>query len=181
MNATVYIATSLDGFIARENGGLDWLHAVESAPGGEDYGYRAFMETVDAIVMGRNTYDKVQTFDKWPYDKPAVVLTNRPLAIPAALAGSIEATAGPPGDILARLSARGMQHAYVDGGKTVQDFLEAGLIQRLIITRIPVIIGRGIPLFGPVSRDIPLSHIETRQYPNGLIQSDYRIRLKDEG
>jgi dihydrofolate reductase len=176
MAATVYIATSLDGFIARENGELDWLHAV-AASDDEDYGYKAFMQTVDAIVMGRHTYEKVLTFDKWPYDKPVVVLTTRQLAIPSELQRAVELMSGQPAEILARLSARGMHHVYVDGGRTIQKFLEAGAIQRLIITRIPVLIGRGIPLFGSVSRDIHLRHIETRSYRNGLVQSEHAMAV----
>lgn len=174
MRATVYIATSLDGFIAREDGNLDWLHEGGAAPEGEDYGYASFMQTVDAIVMGRNTFDKVLTFGKWPYDKPVVVLTTRRLDTSAG--GTVEAMSGRPAEILAQLAVRGIRHVYVDGGKTVQAFLEADAIQRLIVTRIPVIIGRGIPLFGPVSHDILLQHIQTRTYPNGLVQSEYHVR-----
>lgn len=133
------------------------------------------MQTVDAIVMGRHTYEKVRTFDTWPYDKPVVVLTSRQLAIPPNLEGSVEVMSGDPLEIIARLSARGMHHVYVDGGRTIQGFLAAGAIQRLVITRIPVLIGRGIPLFGPVSRDIHLRHVETRQYPSGLVQSEYAV------
>jgi dihydrofolate reductase len=177
MNATVYIATSLDGFIARENGELDWLHEGGASSDGEDYGYKAFMQTVDAIVMGRHTYEKVRTFNKWPYDKPVIVLASRPLAIPPELQGAVEHMSGQPAEILARLSARGMHHVYVDGGRTIQKFLEARAIQRLIITRIPVLIGRGISLFGPVSCDIHLQHIATRQYPNGLVQSEYAVTV----
>jgi dihydrofolate reductase len=176
MAATVYIATSLDGFIARENGELDWLHAV-AASDDEDYGYKAFMQTVDAIVMGRHTYETVRTFNKWPYEKPVVVLTTRQLTIPPELQDAVELMSGQPTEILARLSARGMHHVYVDGGRTIQKFLEAGAIQRLIITRIPVLIGRGIPLFGSVSRDIHLRHIETRLYRNGLVQSEYAMAV----
>lgn len=175
VNTTVYIATSLDGLIAREDGNLDWLHSIEAPPSGEDYGYKAFMETVDALVMGRNSYEAALGFDRWPYDKPVVVLTTRPISIPAELRGSVESMSGQPGDILARLSSRGVRHVYVDGGRTIQRFLDAGAIQRLVITRIPVLIGRGIPLFGPLSRDVKLRHVETRQYPNGLVRSEYVV------
>ena len=174
MKTTVYVATSLDGFIARENGDLGWLHAFEGA-GGEDYGYNAFMETVDAVVMGRGTYEKVRAFEDWPYDKPVVVLTSQSTAIPPQLGTSVEVMAGTPSEVLERLSSRGMQHVYVDGGRTIQGFLAAGLIHRLIITRIPVLIGRGIPLFGPLPRDIPLKHLGSRQYPNGLVQTEYAM------
>lgn len=174
MEATVYIATSLDGFIARDNGAIDWL-PVGGDPG-EDYGFREFFDSVDALVMGRNTYELVLTFGGWPYgDKPVVVLTSRSLEIPEAHRGRVEVMAAPPREVVRRLEERGLRRLYVDGGKTVQGFLAEGLIQRLIITRIPVLIGRGIPLFGPLPQDIHLRHVETRQYPSGLVQSEYQI------
>jgi dihydrofolate reductase len=175
MKGTVYIATSLDGFIARENGDLDWLHAAGSSSGDEDYGYAAFMETVDAIVMGRHTYEKVRTFGKWPYTKPVFVLSSRQLVIAPELQGFVGVLSGEPSRILSGLAARGMGHVYVDGGKTIQRFLDAGAIQRLIIIRIPILIGRGIPLFGPLSRDVHLQHVNTRHYPNGFVQSEYTV------
>jgi dihydrofolate reductase len=176
MKASVYIATSLDGFIARENGDLDWLPGGGDAKAGEDYGYKAFMNTVDVLVMGRNTYEKVLTFGEWPYgDKRVVVLTSRELHIPSHLARTVETMSCSPSEVVSRLSARGAKHLYIDGGKTVQGFLNAGLIQRLIITRVPVLIGRGIPLFGPLACDIKLRHIETRQFSCGLVQSTYEV------
>ncbi len=178
MNASVYIATSLDGFIARANGDLDWLPSPQG-PEGEDYGYGEFMKTVDVIVMGRGTYEKVLTFGAWPYETPVVVLSSRKVALPANAPASIEAMSGSPADVVARLESRGLEHAYVDGGVTIQRFLEAGVIQRLIITRVPVLIGSGIPLFGPLTRDIPLQHVETRTFPNGLVQSEYLMAARD--
>ena len=172
MKCSVFIATSLDGYIARADGSLDWL----PPGGGEEHGYTEFMVTVDVVVMGRITYETVLTFDTWPYvGKPVVVLSTRPLQ-PTTLPGTVvEAMSGTPDEIVARLAARGSQHAYVDGGITVQRFLDAGLIQRMIITRIPVVLGRGIPLFGPVSRDIRLEHVATRSYQSGMVQSEYTI------
>lgn len=178
MKTTVYIATSMDGFIAREDGGLDWLsgHAEESAAGGEDYGYKAFMATVDALVMGRNTYETVLSFGGWPYeDKAVIVLSSRNLEIPERLAGTVTAMSGTPQEIVDRLAARGMRHLYIDGGHTVQRFLEAGLINKFIITRIPVLIGRGIPLFGPLRHDVRLRHLETISWKTGLVQSHYEV------
>lgn len=173
MQASVFVGTSVDGFIARANGDLDWLpHG-----GGEEHGYDAFMATVDALVIGRNTYEKVLSFDPWPYgDKPVVVLsTRKPAKAPSG--AEVEWMSGPPADIVSRLAARGLRHAYVDGGITIQRFLQAGLIQRLIITRVPVLIGTGIPLFGVTQRDILLKHIATRQYPSGLVQSEYEVAV----
>jgi dihydrofolate reductase len=175
MKTSVYIATSLDGFIARPDGELDWLGSP-SGDGGEDYGYNAFIDTVDVLVMGRNTYEKVLTFDAWPYgEKPVVVLSNHSLPIPDPIAEFVEVMACSPSELINLLSKRGAKHLYVDGGKTVQRFLDAGLIQRLIITRIPVLIGNGIPLFGPLQRDIRWRHIDTRVFDGGLVQSEYEV------
>lgn len=175
MKASVFIATSLDGFIARENGDLDWL-PTGHGDGGEDYGYKAFMETVDVLIMGRNTYEKVLTFGAWPYETtPVIVLSSRPLAIPTHLSATVESISAAPAELVARLAARGARHLYIDGGKAIQGFLDAGLIQRLIITRVPVLLGRGIPLFGPLHRDSVLRHIDTRHFPNGLVQSEYEV------
>jgi len=173
MKASVFIATSLDGFIARANGAIDWL----PPGGGEPHGYDEFMATVDALVIGRKTFETVLTFDTWPYGaKPVFVLSTRPLA-PAPLGAVVERMSGDPAEIVSLLAARGILHVYVDGGITIQRFLQAGLIQRLIITRIPVLIGEGIPLFGPTQRDIALKHIATRQYASGLVQSEYAVAV----
>jgi len=171
VKASVFIGTSVDGFIARANGDLDFL-----PPGdGEPHGYDEFMATVDALVIGRKTFETVLTFDTWPYgEKPVFVLSTRPLA-PFPIGAVVERMAGAPAEIVSQLAARGIQHVYVDGGITIQRFLQAGLIQRLIITRVPVLIGAGIPLFGAVPRDIVLRHIGTRQYASGLVQSEYVV------
>ncbi len=174
MTASVFIATSLDGFIARENGDIDWLEAP--AEDGEDYGFADFFRSVDALVMGRNTFELARSFDDWPYgSKPVVVLTSRFLDIPEELAGHVGSMSGTPEEIVSVLSRKGMKRLYVDGGKTIQGFLRAGLVQHINITRIPILIGRGIPLFGPLERDIRLQHIGTRVYPNGLVQSEYEV------
>ena len=170
--ASVFIGISVDGFIARANGDLDFL----PPGGGEEHGYQEFMASVDALVIGRNTFDKVLTFDEWPYGgKPVVVLSTRPIDSPADPEAVVERMEGSPQDIAARLAARGARHLYVDGGITIQRFLQAGLIQRLIITRVPVLIGSGIPLFGALPRDIALRHVATRQYSSGLVQSEYLV------
>lgn len=172
MLCSVFIATSLDGFIAREDGSLDWLPQGDV----EEHGYTAFMAGIDVIVVGRMTYETVQGFDAWPYaGKRVVVLSSRPLA-PSAQKGAVfETMSGAPADIVSRLAERGLRHAYVDGGITVQRFLAAGLIQRLTITRIPVLLGRGIPLFGDVPHDIRLDHVATRSYRGGMVSSEYTI------
>jgi dihydrofolate reductase len=171
VKASVFIGTSLDGFIARANGDLDFL----PPGGGEPHGYDEFMATVDALVIGRHTFDTVLTFETWPYgERPVFVLSTRPLATPPPGA-VVERMSGPPADIVSQLAARGIRHVYVDGGITIQRFLQAGLIQRLIITRVPVLIGAGIPLFGALRRDIALEHIATRHYASGLVQSEYLV------
>jgi dihydrofolate reductase len=171
VKASVFIGTSLDGFIARANGDLDFL----PPGGGEPHGYAEFMATVDALVIGRKTFETVLTFDAWPYgEKPVFVLSTSPLAS-APLGAVVERLSGVPADIVSQLATRGIQHIYVDGGVTVQRFLQAGLIQRLIITRVPVLIGAGIPLFGGLQHDILLKHIATRQYASGLVQSEYVV------
>ena len=171
MKASVFIATSLDGFIARTTGALDWL----PQGGGEPHGYDEFMATVDALVIGRKTYETVLTFRAWPYDKkPVFVLSTSTVAAPPTGA-LMECMSGDPTDIVSKLAARGIRHIYVDGGITIQRFLQAGLIQRLIITRIPILLGDGIPLFGITQRDIHLKHIGTKQYASGFVQSEYAV------
>ncbi len=173
MKASVFIATSLDGFIARADGAIDWLPIGDV----EEHGYEAFIASVDALVIGRKTYETVLAFDTWPYgEKPVFVLSTGTLS-PAPPGAVVEHMAGPPADIVSQLASRGVQHIYVDGGITIQRFLQAGLIQRLVVTRIPVLIGTGIPLFGPVSGDIVLTHVGTREYAIGLVQSEYLVAL----
>ena len=171
MKASIFIGTSLDGFIARVNGDLDFL----PPGGGEPHGYDEFITTVDALVIGRKTYETVLTFDTWPYgEKPVFVLSTRTLAY-TPLGSVVERMSGDPAEIVSQLDARGIRHVYVDGGITIQRFLQAGLIQHLIITRVPVLIGTGIPLFGALQRDIALRHVATRQYASGLVQSEYLV------
>jgi dihydrofolate reductase len=172
LKSSVFIATSLDGFIARENGGLDWLPAGH----GEPHGYDEFIATVDAIVIGRKTFETVLAFDAWPYGtKQVVVLSARASELKAPAGAVCDMMSGAPAEIVARLTQRGMQHLYIDGGVTIQGFLRAGLIQRLTITRIPVLLGSGIPLFGPLADDIRMQHVATRSYPSGMVQSEYLI------
>jgi len=172
MKISVFIGTSVDGFIARTNGDLDFL----PPGGGEPHGYNEFMATVDALVIGRKTFEKVLTFETWPYgNKRVVVLSSRPVDLSTAGGGVVEQMAGPPSEIVSQLASMGARHLYVDGGVTIQRFLRAGLIHRLIITRVPVLIGEGIPLFAALPRDVRLLHVATRHYASGLVQSEYHI------
>jgi len=171
MLTSVFVGMSLDGFIARPDGRFDFLKSAEGAP----HGYEEFMATVDAMLIGSGTYQVVLGLGGWFYGKkPVFVLSTKPLA-PAPKEATVERMSGEPREIAAQLDARGIKHVYVDGGLTVQRFLYAGLIHRLIINRVPVLIGTGIPLFGPLSRDVPLKHIATRSLKGGGVQSEYHI------
>lgn len=171
MKASVFVGTSVDGFIARLDGALDFL----PADGGEPHGYEEFIASVDALVIGRKTYETVLTFDNWPYgDKPVFVLGAHAPA-PAPDGAVVEWLSGEPAEIVRQLEARGFTHIYVDGGITIQRFLRAGLIQRVVITRVPVLIGAGIPLFGSLPHDVLLKHVATRSYASGLVSSEYEV------
>jgi len=171
MIASVFIGTSVDGFIARPNDALDFL----PEGGGEPHGYNEFFASVDALVIGRKTFEIVLAFPEWPYGaKPVIVLSSRPLDL-SKVPATVEQMQGSPREIVSTLEARGMRHIYVDGGVTIQRFLREGLIQRLIITRVPVLIGEGIPLFGTLPKDIRLEHVQTQHYRSGLVKTEYRV------
>jgi dihydrofolate reductase len=172
MTVSVFVGASVDGFIARRNDDLDFL----PSGGGEPHGYEEFIASVDAIVIGRRTFEKVLTLGPWAYGKKhVVVLSTRPVDLSAAVGGDVEQMDGQPAEIISQLADRGFHHLYVDGGVTIQGFLRAGLVQRLTITRVPVLIGDGIPLFGSLPHDILLHHVATRQFASGLVQSEYVI------
>lgn len=177
IRCSVYIATSLDGYIARPDGGLDWLEGVGSEMS-HDYGYDTFFSSVDTLVMGRHTFEVVLGFGgDWPYgDRKIVVMTTRALEIPPELAASVSTSSESPGALVERLGAEGRRHLYVDGGITIQRFLEAGLIDEMTISVMPVLIGEGISLFGPTGRDIHVELVDSRGYPSGVVQSRYRVR-----
>lgn len=175
--ASVYIATSLDGFIAREDGDIDWLNAAnEVVPEGEDCGFFAFLDSVDYLVMGRNTFEKVLSFGQWPYgEKPVIVLSRNEVKIPDSLPKSVYWSSESPKTLSGRLVREGSKKIYVDGGNTIQRFLVDGLVKDITITSIPVILGRGIPLFGKLKNDIQLEHISTKSYGFGFVQSTYEV------
>jgi dihydrofolate reductase len=180
MMTSVFVGTSIDGFIARRNGKYDFLSAGER----ESHGYDEFIASVDALVIGRKTYETVLSFREWPYgDRLVVVLSSRPLDFSGVRGGRVEQMCGSPSEICSQLSARGVKHVYVDGGITVQEFLRAGLIQRITITRVPVLIGDGIPLFGSLPHDVRLRHIATQTYPSGMVKTEYEVmgRQLDRG
>lgn len=176
IKCSVFIATSLDGFIARKNGDLDWLPGSEGAAGSEDYGFEEFFMSIDTLVMGRNTYELALSFKEWPYrGKHVVVLSSGFPKSSKILAEGAEGTSSPPKELIHRLATSGSAHVYVDGGRTIQSFLQANLIQEMTITRIPVLIGEGIPLFGPLAHDVKFQHLSTRAFESGFVQSKYKV------
>jgi dihydrofolate reductase len=174
MKISVFVGTSIDGFIARPDGGLDFL----DAGGNESHGYDEFVATIDTIVMGRKTFEFVVDFGAWPFGTMrVVVLSSQPLDLaPVVAQGAVvQQLAGEPREIVDNLAAQGSRHLYVDGGLTIQRFLRAGLVDRLTITRVPVLIGQGIPLFGSLARDVAVRHVATRSFASGLVQSEYEV------
>lgn len=178
--ASVFIATSLDGFIARTDGRIDWLErANATVPPGEDCGYKAFWSSIDVLVMGRLSFEQALLFDPWPYgDKRVVVLSTQAVSIPPELARTVSCSSEAPAALLERLSAEGAKRLYVDGGVTIQRFLAAGLIDDLTITLIPVVLGEGRPLFGPLgpgAADVQLELVDAQKYDFGFVQLTYRV------
>ena len=182
LKVSVFIATSLDGYIARPNGDIDWLdEANTTLPEGEDGGFTAFMQSVDALVMGRNTYEKVRSFGFWPYgDTSVIVMSRNPIVFPDDLPKTLQHSSEKPQDLCERLSRSGVEHIYVDGGNTIQRFMAARLVDALTITVIPVILGEGISLFGPINSDVSLTLVDTKTYNNGFVQLKYVIRKSAE-
>ncbi len=171
----VYIASSLDGFIARDNGGIDWLKVPDLA--GEEHGFDAFIGSVDGLIMGRGTFETVIGFGKWPYPVPGRIISGSLTEsdVPEALRPHVILDYGSPAEVLARAEAAGWSRAYLDGGQLIQSFIRDGLVADMIITRLPVLLGQGRPLFGHIPRDIWLTHHKTQSFPSGLVQSHYRL------
>lgn len=169
---SVFCGLSLDGFIARPNGELDWL-----MDGGQpdDHGYNDFVSTVDGLVIGRKTYETVLGFGGWFYgEMPVVVLSNGELKkLPEG--GNVERMSGDPTRIVAELESRGRHHLYIDGGITIQRFLRAGLIDRMVLSRLPILIGDGIPLFGSTESDIRWKLERVKEFPSGMVQCEYSL------
>lgn len=174
---SVFVAASVDGFIARRDGAIDWLDALNArVPPGEDCGYAAFFSTVDAIVMGRGTLEKVASFPAWPYGEvPVVVLSTTLAASPPGVPSTVTVTREPPEAVVARLGAAGRRRVYVDGGATLRSFLAAGLVDDLTVTTVPVLLGDGLPLFGPCGPGASLVLESSRSWPFGFVQSTWRV------
>lgn len=173
----VFIATSIDGYIADKNGGLDWLHSV-SNPDNVDMGFGPLMEQVDALVMGRNTLEMVLSFDvDWPYSKPVFVLSNTMTEVPEGYQDKVFLINGELTQVVADLNQQGYHDLYIDGGITIQNFLKQELIDQLTITTIPVLLGGGVKLFGDLESMQNYKLVESTVYLDTIVQSHYaRVR-----
>lgn len=172
----VYIAVSLDGYIADSKGGIDWLPEV-SNNSESDYAFDKFLRKVDGIIMGRNTFEKVLSFGVWPYSKKVFVLSNSLKSIPLELVDKAEIVKGDLKAILSQLNSKGYENFYVDGGKTIQSFLNKGLIQEMIITTIPILLGGGIPLFGHLNSPQHFHLVNTEIMQDSLLTCHYKLNL----
>jgi dihydrofolate reductase len=168
----VYIATSLDGFIADSEGGIDWLNSI-SNPDDSDFGWSEFISGIDAILMGRNTFEKVLSFDYWPYKVPVFVLSNSLSRLPDTMTGKVELMSGNITEVTDQLNQQGFSNIYVDGGKLIQSFLAVDMIDEMIITTIPIVLGKGIPLFGSQDQSLTFLHKKTDLYHGSLVKSHY--------
>lgn len=175
---SIYLATSLDGFIATKSGGLDWLDTVPN-PQGHDMGFAKFMDRIDALVMGRATFEVVGGFEgDWPYDKPVFVLSRTLRTLPKKYEDLAYVINGSPREVLAELHSEGYRKLYIDGGRTIQQFLQEDLIDEMILTQIPVLLGGGIPLFDVLPKRLYFKLQETNVYLTQLVQSHY-VRNRD--
>lgn len=175
--ASIFIATSLDGYIARKNGSLDWLDKANAlvAPA-EDCGFKSFFKSVDVLIMGRKTFETVLGFGDWPYSsKKVIVLSHSKINIPDDLPKSVSYSNHSPKVLVQNLTQEGFKHLYIDGGKTIQSFLQSDLIDEITITKIPVILGEGIPLFSSIGKDISLKLIHCQSYDFGYVQLKYQV------
>ncbi len=174
MKNSVFIATSLDGYISDRDGGIEWLHSIPN-PNNEDMGYNDFIKDIDALVMGRTTFETVCSFDiDWPYTMPVFVLSNTLTHLPENLQGKAFIVQGQLSDVLAHIHQQGHQHLYIDGGVTIQNFLKEDLVDELIITRIPIVLGGGFPLFGDLPKSIAFELLESKTFLNQVTQVHYK-------
>ena len=170
----VFIACSLDGYIADRNGGIDWLSAIPN-PDQIDMGYHEFMKGIDALLMGRKTYEKVLSFGiPWPYDKPVYVWSHTLKSIPEELKGKVELVRGPVAAVLSVINGKGHFQLYIDGGSTIQSFLKENRIDEMIITRIPLLLGGGIPLFGELPELMTFSLVKSEVFLGQIVQNTYK-------
>jgi dihydrofolate reductase len=177
MKNAVFIGTSLDGYIADKGGGLDFLHSIPN-PSQDDLGYLDFMNNIDALLMGRKTYETVLGFGgQWPYNQPVYVLTNTLTSLPEDLQDKVELISGSVRQVVAQLNSRGLEHLYIDGGKLIQSFLKEDMIDEIIITQVPILLGGGTPLFGDLPAHLTFELVGTKVLLNVMVQSHYK-RIK---
>lgn len=173
MQISAFIATSLDGFIARPDQSIDWLENATS-DATEDYGYEAFVSTVSSVVMGRKTFQRIQTFPQWPFQHQRVIVLSQTMKeVPASLKDSVQLFNGTPGQLVEILDAEGDTHVYVDGSRAIQSFIDENLLSDITLTTLPILIGEGVSLFGKLARDVHLTHVNTKAFQNGFVQSFY--------
>lgn len=179
MKGCVYIATSLDGFIAEKDGNIDWLNNLPPPTEEEgDMGFAAHLASVDCMIMGRNTFDKVISFGKemWAYGKlPIIVWSRSPVEIPDYRQDTVTCSSLPPKELFEKLEKDGYKRAYIDGGVTVQKFLEAGLVHHICQSMAPILLGGGIPLYGQGLGQKKLKLEITKSYSNGMVSLDYEV------
>lgn len=174
MTRYAFIAASLDGYIADRNNGLEWLEQLPN-PENSDFGWAEFMRGIDAVILGRKTYDLVAGFPAWPYDKPVFVVSRTLRELPEKLAGKAELASESPPDLVARLAKRGFHDLYIDGGQTIQGFLREDLIDEIIITWAPIVLGGGIPLFGPLEKKLDFK-LKTSEVLNEYLVKSHYVR-----
>ena len=169
----VFIATSLDGYIADKDGGIDWLHSIPN-PTKNDMGYSEFMSQIDALVMGRTTFETICGFDiDWPYEKPVFVLSNTLTDVSTEYIGKVELVKGPLIEVVNQIHAKGLNNLYIDGGKTIQSFLKEGLIDEMTITLIPILLGGGIPLFSELPKKQEFECTSSKIYLDKVVQNRF--------
>lgn len=184
MQCSVFIATSVDGYIATKQGGIEWLETAgdKSVDLGEraDMGFNNFIHSVDCMVMGRGCMDTIASFnltdEQWPYGElPIYVLTKSKTEVPESLIGRVTLFAGEIDELMDLLNEKGLKHVYVDGGALITSFLNEQLINNMIITQAPILLGSGIPLFGYIKQPLTLSHVKAEVFANGFVQNKYQV------
>lgn len=178
MKCSAYIATSADGYIATPDGGVDWLHSADNSE--VDMGFGTFMASVDCMVMGRKCMEMISSMnlssEQWPYgDTYIVVLSHTVKAPPENLTGKVNMFSGEIADLISELEGKGFKHAYIDGGSTITSFLNHRLLHEMTITKAPVLLGNGIPLFGKLDNQISLTESEATVFANNFIQIKYKV------
>ncbi|MGL6315183.1 dihydrofolate reductase family protein [Vibrio sp. WXL103] len=184
MKCSVFIATSVDGFIARKDGSVDWLHSAGN-PNAENDGlaeqtFGDYIASIDCMIMGRNCMQVISDMDltpeQWPYGETRIIVLSTTLSQPPEnMQDKVELYSGELNALLTLLESEGYQHAYVDGGATIQSFLNLKRIDEMTITYAPIILGEGIRLFGPTNHDIKLTEAKSTTFANDFIQVNYKV------